>query len=84
MDNEFDMVQDHVSTVDMSTPTASEHIAEIEQQIQVIKEPACGILCTLPYKCLPPTIHAHMTSSLCHHVAQQLPFSHQNLHSIYL
>jgi hypothetical protein len=33
MDNEFDKAQDHVSTIDMNTPAASEHLAEIEQQI---------------------------------------------------
>ncbi len=33
----------------MNTPTALEHIAEIECRIRVIKECARGILCTLPY-----------------------------------
>jgi hypothetical protein len=80
MDNEFEKVQDHVSTANMNTPAASEYIAEIEWQICVIKEHARGILCTLPYKSSPP--HAHTTSSLHHDVAQQLSFGHQNLHSI--
>jgi hypothetical protein len=31
MDNELDKAQDHVPTIDMNTPAASEHIAEIEQ-----------------------------------------------------
>ncbi len=54
MDYEFDNVQDHVSTINMNTPTASEHIAEIEWQIWAIKECVRSILCTLPYKCLTP------------------------------
>jgi hypothetical protein len=33
MDNEFDEVRDHVSTINMNALAASEHIAEIERQI---------------------------------------------------
>jgi hypothetical protein len=65
----------------MNTPAASKLIAEIEQQTQVIKERARGILCTLPDKSLPPP-HAHTASSLCYHALQQLPFGHRNLDSI--
>jgi hypothetical protein len=54
MDNESNKAQDHVPTIDMNTPAASEHIAEIEQWIQVIKERMRSIQCNLLYKCLPP------------------------------
>jgi hypothetical protein len=40
----------------MNFPAVSEHLAEIERWIRVIKECLRGILCTLPYKCLPPLI----------------------------
>jgi hypothetical protein len=54
IDNQFEKIRDHISTIDMNTPAVAEHIAEIERQIRVIKECARGILCTLPYKNLPP------------------------------
>ena len=53
MDNEFEKVQDCVPSIDMNTPAAAEHIAEIERSICVIKKHAHGIFCTLPYLALP-------------------------------
>jgi hypothetical protein len=53
MDNEFDKVCGHVSTIDMNTPAAAKHTAEIEWRIRMIKERCHSILCTLPYKALP-------------------------------
>jgi hypothetical protein len=60
MDNEFEKVRHHVSTVDMNTPAAAEHTAEIEWHIRMIKECCRGILCTLPYKALPQQILIHL------------------------
>jgi len=60
MDNEFEKVCDHVSIVDMNTPAAAEHTAEIERCIRMIKECCRGILCTLPYKALPQQILIHL------------------------
>jgi len=60
MDNEFDKVRDHISTVDLNTPAASEHIGEIERRIRLIKERARGIVCTLPYPDLPQQIVIHL------------------------
>ena len=60
MDNEFDKVRDHVPTVDLNTPAASEHIGEIERRIRLIKERARGIVCTLPYPDLPQQIVIHL------------------------
>ncbi len=56
MDNEFEKVWDHVPFVDMNTPAVVEHVAEIECCIRMIKECACAILCTLPYKSPPQQI----------------------------
>jgi hypothetical protein len=44
MGNKIEKVRDHISTINMNTPAAAEHIAEIEQRIWVIKEHARGIL----------------------------------------
>jgi hypothetical protein len=52
MDNEFEKVREHLPSVDMNTPVAAEHIAEIERRIRYIKERARGILSTLPYPAL--------------------------------
>ncbi len=54
MDNKFEKVCDHISTINMYTPAVADHIAEIERWIWVIKERVRGIFCTLPYKNLPP------------------------------
>jgi hypothetical protein len=56
MDNEFEKVWDHVPFIDMNIPAVAEHVAEIERHICMIKERACAILCTLPYKSLPQQI----------------------------
>jgi hypothetical protein len=56
MDNEFEKVHDHVPMVDMNTPAATEHVAEIERRIRIIKERSRAITCTLPYKALPNQI----------------------------
>ncbi len=37
MDNGFEPVREHVPSVDMNTPAAAEHIAEIERRIRYIK-----------------------------------------------
>jgi hypothetical protein len=68
MDNKFEKVHDHISTIDMNTPAVAEQIAEIERQIRVIKECAHSILCTLPYKNLPPL----MLIQLLHFVVMRL------------
>jgi hypothetical protein len=60
MDNEFEKVCDHVSTIYMNTPAAAEHTAEIEWRIRMIKECCHSILCTLPYKALPQQILIHL------------------------
>ena len=60
MDNKFEPVREHVPSVDMNTPAAAEHIAEIERRIQYIKERARGILCTLPYPTLPTQMLIHL------------------------
>jgi len=52
-DNDFDKVTDHAPNVIINTPTASEHVDEIERRIRVIKERCRGILCTLPYTHFP-------------------------------
>jgi hypothetical protein len=54
MDNDFEKVQDHVPFVDMNTPAAAEHVAEIERYIRMIKEQSRAIIC--PYKSLPQQI----------------------------
>ena len=56
MDNEFEKVRDHVPMVDMNTPAAAEHVAEIECQVHTIKERCHAIMFTLPYKALPNQI----------------------------
>jgi hypothetical protein len=56
MDNEFEKVRDHVPMVDMNTPAAAEHVAEIERQVRTIKERCRTIMCTLPYNALPNQI----------------------------
>ena len=53
MDIEFSKVRDHVPMLDVNTPAASEHVGDIEHRIRLIKERARGIVCTLPYSCLP-------------------------------
>ncbi len=68
MDNEFEKVRDHVPHMDMNTPAAAEHVAEIERQVRVIKERARALLCTLPYKALPHQI----TIRLLHFVVMWL------------
>jgi hypothetical protein len=82
MDNEFEKVRDHISTIDMNTPAAAERIAEIERQIWVIKEHVRDILCTLASLQVSSPPHAHPTSPLCCYVAQQFPFGHGHLHPI--
>ena len=72
MDNEFEKVRDHIPSVDLNTPAASEHIGEIERRIRLIKERARGIVCTLPYPQLPQQIVIH----LMHFVVMWL-FCHQ-------
>jgi hypothetical protein len=56
MDNEFEKVRDHVPMIDMNTPAAAEHVAEIERRVRTIKERRRTIMCTLPYKALPNQI----------------------------
>ena len=56
MDNKFEKVCDHVPMVDMNTPAAAEHVAEIERRVRTIKERRRTIMCTLPYKALPNQI----------------------------
>ncbi len=68
MDNEFESVREHVPSVDMNTPAAAEHIAEIERRIRYIKERAQCILCTLSYPALP----THMLIHLLHFVVMWL------------
>jgi hypothetical protein len=60
MDNEFEKICDHVSTIDMSTSAAAEHTVEIDWCIRMIKERCHGILCTLPYKALQQQILIHL------------------------
>jgi hypothetical protein len=64
MDNEFEKVKDHVSSAILNTPAASEHVGNIEHRICVIKEHCRGIICTLPYHCLPQIMLIHLP----HHV----------------
>ncbi len=59
MDNEFEKVCHHVSTINMNTP-ATAHTAKIERRIRNIKECCHGLLCTLPYKALPQQIPIHL------------------------
>ena len=56
MGNEFEKVRQHIPMIDMSTPAAAEHVAEIERRIRTIKERSRAITCTLPYKALPNQI----------------------------
>ena len=56
MDNEFEKVRQHIPMIDMNTPAAVEHVAEIERRIRTIKERSRAITCTLPYKALPNQI----------------------------
>ena len=56
MDNEFEKVHQHKPMIDMNTPAAAEHVAEIERRIRTIKERSRAITCTLPYKALPNQI----------------------------
>ncbi len=60
MDNEFEKVRDHVSTVNMNTPAVAEHTVDIERHIRMIKECCCFKFCTLPYKTLPQQILIHL------------------------
>ncbi len=64
MDNEFKKVCDHVPHATLNIPAASEHIGEIEHKIRSIKERSRGIICTLPYACIPHQMLIH----LLHHV----------------
>ena len=61
MDNEFKPVPYyHLATVNTNTTTATEHVAEIEQRIWIIKECCCGILCTLSYTIIPHRMLIHL------------------------
>ncbi len=60
MDKEFEKVRDHVPKLILNTLVADEHIGMVERYIRVIKERACGIVCTLPYPCVPHQILIHL------------------------
>jgi hypothetical protein len=56
MDNEFEKVHDHISTGDMNTPAVADTLLRLNGGFGSSRneERAHGILCTLPYKNLPP------------------------------
>ncbi len=60
MDIEFNKVHDHVPMLDVNTTAASKHVGDIEWRIRLIKERAWGIICTLPYSCLPRIMLIHL------------------------
>ena len=53
MDMEFQPLQALFPIVIVNTTAASEHVAEIEWHIHIIKERTCAIINTLPYPRLP-------------------------------
>jgi hypothetical protein len=60
MDNEFEKVKNHLPMAILNTPAASEHVGEIERCMRVIKEHSRGIICTVPYPCLPQQMLIHL------------------------
>jgi hypothetical protein len=60
MDTKFEKVRNHNPMLNFNTTAADEHVGKIEHSIQVIKERACGIVCTLPYPCLPHQMLIHL------------------------
>jgi hypothetical protein len=56
MDNKFEKVWNHNPMLNFNTTAADEHVGKIERSIQVMKERASGIVCNLPYPCLPHQI----------------------------
>jgi hypothetical protein len=60
IDNEFEKVRDHVSMMNLNTTAANEHVGKVEHRIEVIKEWARRILCTLPYSHLPRQMLIHL------------------------
>jgi hypothetical protein len=46
--------------LDFNIPSASDHVGEVEQRIQVIKEHARGLASTLPYPRLPQQMLIHL------------------------
>jgi hypothetical protein len=59
MDNKFSKVRDHLPMIPLNTSAAAEHVGKIERRIQLIKERAHGIICTLPYPRLPQMMVIH-------------------------
>jgi hypothetical protein len=53
MDREFEYLRDNLRGITLNTTAASEHVPEIERQIQVIKERARAIWSTLPFTKVP-------------------------------
>jgi hypothetical protein len=53
MDREFEKIKSQMPTVECNTTAAKEHVSEVEQTIQTVKERIRGLLATLPFSHVP-------------------------------
>ena len=59
MDREFESLKKDMPLVPINTTAAKEHVSEVERKMTQIKERACRIINTLPYKQLPHKMVIH-------------------------
>ena len=73
MDMEIKKLVDLLPNVTINTSAAREHVREIEQKIQVIKERARGMMNTLPYPQLPRSkVHDNWADAFVRHVDERV------------
>ena len=65
MDMEFDKIKDLVGLVEVNTTAAREHVAEIEQEVRLVKERTRCITSGLPFAYLHQQIVIHLVYFIC-------------------
>lgn len=61
MDMDFEKLNDRMTSMEINTTAACEHVGDIERYIRVVKERARSMASQLPYnKCMPDQVVIHL------------------------